>query len=190
MKILSIDSSRNTQSFSVYDFDSSSFLLSEKFSSKSSLFLPEMVAILNQQNLSAQDFQKLAVVTGPGSFTGIRTALSIVKTLAAELNLEIFAVNNFQLLRFEQHHDGALAMEAGLNDYYISLDEDYDNSTTNFFSLDLQNLPLLNFKAENISRLTIDFLKSQKAPIYLDYKTLKPYYLREPSVGAVIASLS
>lgn len=188
MKILSIDTSRNTQSFSVYDFEASTFLVSEKFASKSSLFVSEMISVLNQHNLSAQDFDSFAVVTGPGSFTGIRTALTVVKTLAAELNREVFTVNNFELLRFEHKHPGALAIEAGLNDYYISLDENYDNPETNFFSIELKDIPLLSFKNDNISRLTIDFLKAQKAPIYVGYTALQPYYLREPSIGGVIAS--
>ena len=43
----------------------------------------------------------LAVNTGPGSFTGIRVGLSIVKAMAFALNLPVIATNSFEILAEE-----------------------------------------------------------------------------------------
>ena len=72
----------------------------------------------------------VVVNIGPGSFTGIRTALTLAKTLQANLNIKVIAVNNFQILRFLNPGIEQLAFRASVKnteEYFVSLDEDYDN---------------------------------------------------------------
>ena len=45
--------------------------------------------ILDNNNLEANDIDKLIVVNGPGSFTGIRVGVTIAKTYAYTLNKRI-----------------------------------------------------------------------------------------------------
>lgn len=183
MKFLSIDSSRNIQSVSLFDSASKQYLIQESSQSKSSVFVSDLLKLLSEQSIKPEDISLLLVTVGPGSFTGIRTGISVIKTLAAELGLDIFTANNFELLRYEQNLTGPLAINAGLNDYYVSLDQDYENPETNFFSLELNGTPLLDFKTNNISGLLIEYFQSQKTPNLIKYTALEPYYLREPSVG-------
>lgn len=183
--ILSIDTSRNKQSMTVFDTEADRFI-TQSFQAKSSFFVADLLKTLDAEKISPSDISLLATTMGPGSFTGIRTGISIVKTLASELYLEIFAVNNFELIRYEKNYSGPFAIHAGLNDYYVSLNDDYANLEKNFFSYKLGNLELYDFEESTcVSELLIKlFLERQAAnPALISYSELKPYYLREPSIG-------
>lgn len=159
---------------------------------KSSQLMPALVNLFEQAAIKPQELGLLACSIGPGSFTGLRTALTIVKTMAAELDLEIFAINNFELLRL-QHGiaaDQPIVMNAGKNDYFVSLDSDYANPETNFFSLEIQEHKLLDFGEVNSAELIIDCMQKQPSYKLLKYQELEPYYLREPSVNLASSGLS
>lgn len=185
MQILSIDTSRNKQSMTVFNTEANKFI-SHSLQAKSSFFVADLINILDKENISPQDISLIATTSGPGSFTGIRTGISIVKTLASELDLKIFVANNFELIRYEKKFTGPFAIQAGLNDYYISLNDEYHNPEKNFFSYERGNFELLDFADTTIvSELLIQlFLEKQSSnPTLVSYRDLKPYYLREPSIG-------
>ena len=102
MKILALDSSQNLQSFAVYDTELEKFILGEAFPGKSSEIIEKLKNSFLDNKLKLKDIDLLAVNLGPGSFTGIRNALCIIKTLALELGLKVFTTNSFELLRLEK----------------------------------------------------------------------------------------
>ena len=184
MKIFSIDSSNPNLSISLYQADQSCFLASEDSKAKSSSLMPMVQHLFDSVNLKPQDIDLLVCNIGPGSFTGIRTAVTLVKTIAAELDLQIFVTNNFELIRFENElaSDAPIAIQAGKNDYFISLDSDWNNIKTNFYATELGSVELYKFQEKNISKLSIEkYLLAEQ--VLFGYKELEPYYLREPSIG-------
>lgn len=52
-------------------------------------------SLLAQAGLKIQDIENIGVCAGPGSFTGIRVAVSMVKGLAVNLKAKIFEMSNF-----------------------------------------------------------------------------------------------
>lgn len=185
MKILSIDSSNNKASIALYDTRVESMLFAIVENSKSSSLMPLVQKSFEDIDLKPQEIDLLICNIGPGSFTGIRTTVTICKTIAAELNIKIFPVNNFQLLRFENslEYNFSLAIKAGKNDYFISKDSNYQDLSKNFYSTNLDFEILYEFKEKNIAKLMIDFFLSFQNPELIGYKDLEPYYLREPSIG-------
>ncbi len=183
MLILALDSSHQTQSLAVFDDIKQEFVIEAQQQSKSSQLISLLVESFQGVNLKPQDIGLLACSVGPGSFTGIRSTITIVKTLAAELDLQIYAVNNFQLARsINQLRDSdPVAIAAGKNDYFISLDSNYTNLETNFFSLENNGHKVYELPEQNIASLIIKTLNTQYPLI--SYKDLQPYYLREPSIN-------
>lgn len=183
MLILALDSSHQTQSLAVFDDIKQEFIIETQQQSKSSQLISLLVESFQRVNLKPQDIGLLACSVGPGSFTGIRSTITIVKTLAAELNLQVYAVNNFQLIRsVNQLKDSdPVALAAGKNDYFISLDTDYTNLETNFFSLENNGHKVYELQEQNIASLIIKTLNARCSLI--SYKDLQPYYLREPSIN-------
>lgn len=66
---------------------------------QSELMVKEIDVLLKRNNLSAKDIDELVVTIGPGSYTGIRIALTIAKTLAFALNKKIYAISSLAALR-------------------------------------------------------------------------------------------
>ncbi|MBU6197543.1 MAG: hypothetical protein KGO93_08285 [Cyanobacteria bacterium REEB446] len=190
MKILALDSSQNLQSFAVYDTELEKFILGEAFPGKSSEIIEKLKNSFLDNKLKLKDIDLLAVNLGPGSFTGIRNALCIIKTLALELRLKVFTTNSFELLRLEKRlsDNTPIAIPAFKNNFFISLDSNYHSLKTNFFSTIATETALYEFSCDNLSELIIKLLLRKNIlsdfdTLRFDPNILKPYYLREPSVG-------
>ena len=54
--------------------------------------------LLADQNLAPQDIERVALVAGPGSFTGLRIALAWVKGLHAAIGMDVVAMGTLELL--------------------------------------------------------------------------------------------
>ena len=62
---------------------------------KHSIFtMPMIEELFKESKTNIKDLKKIIVVNGPGSFTGIRIGLSIAKTIAYALNIEINTISS------------------------------------------------------------------------------------------------
>lgn len=64
----------------------------------SEVALPKIVEMFDKKNLSAKDIDKIIVVNGPGSFTGIRVGLTIAKVFAWSLNIPITTITSLEAM--------------------------------------------------------------------------------------------
>ena len=64
----------------------------------STMILPIINEGLMKNNLSVKDIDKLFVVTGPGSFTGIRIGVAIAKTIAWALKKDVIPISSLELI--------------------------------------------------------------------------------------------
>ncbi len=99
MKILAIDSSALAGSVAVVDGDR---LLAETFvntsNTHSETLLPMAAEALGRAELTADDIDMFAVTTGPGSFTGVRIGVSMIKGLAFGKNKPCVGVSTLDAL--------------------------------------------------------------------------------------------
>ena len=61
-------------------------------------FFPILTSLLKEGNVKLKNIDAFGLVSGPGSFTGLRIGYSIFKTLAYTLKKKIFTLNTFELL--------------------------------------------------------------------------------------------
>lgn len=64
----------------------------------SSQTLPYLDRLLKKNNLNPNDVDKIFVINGPGSFTGIRIGVTIAKMMAWTLNIDIVTMSELELL--------------------------------------------------------------------------------------------
>ncbi len=67
-------------------------------SDMSSKILPIIEAGFNSVNFNLRDIDKIFVVNGPGSFTGIRVGVTIAKTIASALNKNIITLSSLEYM--------------------------------------------------------------------------------------------
>lgn len=60
--------------------------------------LPKIKELILKNNISFDDIEKIIVVNGPGSFTGIRIGLTIAKTLAWVKNIPIIQISSLEAM--------------------------------------------------------------------------------------------
>ena len=98
--ILAINTS--TIQFSIALLNERGAILAEYFMSPGSKnygnFMPALDSALTLSESSLRDIEALIVVTGPGSFTGLRVGLSVVKGLAHGLKIPVISVSALEAL--------------------------------------------------------------------------------------------
>lgn len=112
MKILYLDTSSSFLYAGIVDNDKLLHATNKKFDKDLSTYaLNEIRELFNKCDMTPQDVDKIIVVNGPGSFTGIRIGLTIAKTLAWTLNKSISVISSLE----------AMALSNRPHNYYIPL---------------------------------------------------------------------
>lgn len=85
--------------------------------------LPEIKEAFDSLNIPITYLEKIYVVTGPGSFTGLRIGLACAKTLAWSLNIGIVEVSELEFLATSDTDKNYIApiMDARRNALYAGL---------------------------------------------------------------------
>ena len=66
-----------------------------------------------------RDLRAIAVVVGPGSFTGIRLGIAYAKGLAMGLNIPLVPINAFELY-LRATPDAFVAIDSGRGDFFVA----------------------------------------------------------------------
>ena len=74
----------------------------------SKLALPKIAEMFSENNLKPNDIDKIIVVNGPGSFTGIRVGLTIAKVYAWSLNIPIIPITSLEAMACSCEEDRML----------------------------------------------------------------------------------
>jgi tRNA threonylcarbamoyl adenosine modification protein YeaZ len=74
----------------------------EAWQRQSEYMIVELNKLLEKHNIKKEDITDVMVAKGPGSYTGVRIAITIAKTIAVALNAKLYAVSS---LRVEKNGD-------------------------------------------------------------------------------------
>ena len=162
------------------------------FQRQSEVMIPEIETIFKRNNFSLKQLNGVVVTIGPGSYTGIRIALTIAKIISTSLNIPLYPVSSLESYRVLNEKCITL-INARSNRSYIAI---FDKENTilkptvlendkvmelinqyNDFVLvgDLKYIGLEGHTADAIKTLSNDFvnLKSVSAD------EVKPLYLKD-----------
>lgn len=132
------------------------------------------------KNISYDEIDKIIVVNGPGSFTGIRIGLTIAKTLAWAKKIPIVPISSLEAMALSadsSHNYIVPAIDARRNFLYASI---YDNKNKSFImnekyiSIDTLNVALGNLYGDVV------FITNDKLDINYD---IEPY---DPKIDVLI----
>ncbi|NOT59094.1 MAG: tRNA (adenosine(37)-N6)-threonylcarbamoyltransferase complex dimerization subunit type 1 TsaB [Acidobacteria bacterium] len=86
-------------------------------------FFSEIESLLKQANLTMNELDALAAVTGPGSFTGLRVALAAVQGFAQTLHISAWGLNTLDAVALAAGVTGRVLvlLEAGRGECYAGL---------------------------------------------------------------------
>lgn len=86
----------------------------------SAQLVPQIAALLAKHTLNKSDVDAFVVVSGPGSFTGLRVGLAAIKALAEILHKPIVPVSLLEVIALASRHEGKVvaALDAGRGEVY------------------------------------------------------------------------
>ena len=138
---LFIDTSSSAAVVALYNNEKPILIIKEEnMQDISSHIMPMIDKLFSNNNLKINQVNKIFVVNGPGSFTGLRIGVTIAKTLAWSLKIPVVPISSLEVLAsttfesdyiipyidarrdfvFAGIYDGEL--NSGVNDQYISID--------------------------------------------------------------------
>ena len=133
-------------------------------SSHSIYTMPMIEEIFKESNKDVKDLKKIIVVNGPGSFTGIRIGLSIAKTMAYALKIDINTISS--LTAYLVSHNEGTRRKAVIKDnkgYYISALDENNNVLVKEYYSEFDNLDLPCVKSTIHVNKVIDYCKNMKS---------------------------
>lgn len=82
--------------------------------------LPEIAMLLKKSKKSFSDIDRVIVVKGPGSFTGLRIGVTVANTIAYLNNCKLYGIDTFEYWR-STDKETALLIYAGSGGVYASI---------------------------------------------------------------------
>ena len=67
----------------------------------SEILIVEVEKFLKKSKISIKQLKSIYVITGPGSFTGIRSALTFAKSLKLTMKLNLYGLSKFEIINFK-----------------------------------------------------------------------------------------
>jgi tRNA threonylcarbamoyladenosine biosynthesis protein TsaB len=158
MLILGVDTSGKDGSIALAEFEQGNVRTVEVVALEGGTFsaqlVPQISDTLKRHGLSKRDIDGFAVVSGPGSFTGLRIGLAAIKALAGVLQKPIAAVSLLEAAArvSELHGDVTVALDAGRGEVYAA---DFQISGSQTTTSDERLFTLVEFVVANRDRRII-----------------------------------
>lgn len=73
----------------------------EAWQKQSELMIPELSKLLDKHAIERKDIKEVLLGIGPGSYTGVRIAVSIAKIIAIALSIPIYSFSSLHILKNE-----------------------------------------------------------------------------------------
>lgn len=64
---------------------------------QSETLFPELIRLCEESNWDSDDIDEVVITDGPGSYTGVRIAMSVAKVLCTRKQLPLYAISTLQL---------------------------------------------------------------------------------------------
>jgi len=186
MLILGVDTSGKDGSIALVQFEQGSArtlevvpLVGGTFSAQ---LVPQISELLSRHGLNKRDIDGFAVVSGPGSFTGLRVGLAVIKALAEVLQKPIAAVSLLEAVvrASEVQGDVVATLDAGRSEVYAANIQISGSQTTISHQ---QLLTLTEFVSANGSRQIVT--SDAKIADFVREKSLRVMQIDHPRANVV-----
>jgi tRNA threonylcarbamoyl adenosine modification protein YeaZ len=130
MKILAFDTSSKALSVALTENDDLLGKIDLNLKKNHSVTLmPAIDFLIKNADLTPQDLDRIVVAQGPGSYTGLRIAVTTAKTLASTLDLDLVGVSSLAAIARNSSFEGKVVavMDARRQNVYAGIYENGEN---------------------------------------------------------------
>ena len=164
-------------------------VVEECFKHQSEEIFPRLIEMMEKHNYSSDDLDSIVVTEGPGSYTGVRIAMTIAKVFASLKEIPLYTIGTLQLFaglnycrvindaRGKRMYTAVLKDGKYIEEPHVSAIEDYKEEnleivgdghlvgkedTVPDFAKNFYDLKNVWVKADNIDLVTPEYLKSSE----------------------------
>ena len=148
--------------------------------------IPTIKKVLEENNIDIKDISEIIVVLGPGSFTGVRIAITIAKTIAYCLNIPIKTIDSLMLMAVCVDNDKCVAIP-DRNGAFVGYFDALNNTLKDYTYINKNEYEELLLKEKVYSDINIDY---QKVYEYLKGEKGKNPHLVKPLYIKGISALN
>ncbi len=187
MRYLFIDTSSSYINIAIIEDDKILFNHHEKVDKDmSNKIIPIINSGFNQCNFDIKDINKIFIVNGPGSFTGVRIGVTVAKTIAWSLNTDVIPISSLEFLATTETDRKYLVpmIDARRGNVFAGI---YDKELNNILPDQLISYKQLSEKLDdNYEQISYDFdeMKNPNCDIlkvinkHLNDRTINPHLLK------------
>lgn len=155
MKVLYIDTSSSYLYTAIVENGRSVIEIKKDFGHDlSEKALPEIVSMFESINLKPEEIDKIIVVNGPGSFTGIRIGITIAKVYAWSLNIPITTITSLEAMMLSSNKNMYKVPVIDARRKYV-FGAIYDNDNKEIIKPQYVNISNLEKELEKINNYTV-----------------------------------
>lgn len=158
----------------------------EAFKKQSETIFVELNRLLNETNLDYKDIDRVIITKGPGSYTGIRIAMTIAKVLCSQMHKELYTISTMQLYAGIKKQANVILDARSQRAYVAHLEDGQIQGNTQILTLDevkefIETNPGIvlgdaDLMGQDVEK--VDFLKN--------FIELEPYYEKVENIHALV----
>lgn len=158
----------------------------EAFKKQSETIFVELNRLLKETNLDYKDIDRVIITKGPGSYTGIRIAMTIAKVLCSQMHKELYTISTMQLYAGIEKQANVILDARSQRAYVAHVEDGQIQGNTQILTLDevkefIETNPgIVLGDADLIGQdvQKVDFLKN--------FIELEPYYEKVENIHALV----
>lgn len=158
----------------------------EAFKKQSETIFVELNRLLKETNLDYKDIDRVIITKGPGSYTGIRIAMTIAKVMCSQMHKELYTISTMQLYAGIEKQANVILDARSQRAYVAHLEDGQIQGNTQILTLDEvkefieTNTGIVLGDADLIGQdvQKVDFLKN--------FIELEPYYEKVENIHALV----
>ena len=158
----------------------------EAFKKQSETIFVELNRLLKETNLDYKDIDRVIITKGPGSYTGIRIAMTIAKVLCSQMHKELYTISTMQLYAGIEKQANVILDARSQRAYVAHLEDGQIQGNTQILTLD----EVKEFIATNpgIVLGDADLMGQdvQKVDFLKNFIELEPYYEKVENIHALV----
>lgn len=133
MKYLFVDSATSVLVVAIIIDNEIKYIFNEDTGKDMSVMvMPKIKEAFDSCSIKPKDIDKIFAVTGPGSFTGIRVGLTVMKTMAWSLKIPVVPISSLEVIASSTPSDNNIALIDARRGYVYA--GGYDKDLNNTYS--------------------------------------------------------
>lgn len=158
----------------------------EAFKKQSETIFVELNRLLKETNLDYKDIDRVIITKGPGSYTGIRIAMTIAKVLCSQMHKELYTISTIQLYAGIEKQANVILDARSQRAYVAHVEDGQIQGNIQILTLDevkefIKTNPGIllgdaDLVGQNVQK--VDFLKN--------FIELEPYYEKVENIHALV----